>query len=172
MMATTVHFSIEGASDEAWSWIAQGQGEIAWHRLGRERQRETSRELIQERSAQQTEAIRRDGGFPTQTFVARSEDGSLAGYVWVAKSHHDFTGELEASILGQYVAEPFRGQGLGQRLMHAAEEWARAQRLRRISLSIGAHNTLAQNLYGSIGYKVDSLRMAKELVPEVADEGN
>jgi ribosomal protein S18 acetylase RimI-like enzyme len=81
----------------------------------------------------------------------------------VAKNHNDFTGQLEASLLNQYVAEPYRGQGLGRRLMETAEEWARQQGLPRISLSVGAHNELAQRLYETLGYEVDMLRMTKNL---------
>jgi ribosomal protein S18 acetylase RimI-like enzyme len=67
-------------------------------------------------------------------------------------------------LLNQYVAKPYREQGLGHRLMKTAEEWARQQGLSRISLSVGAQNTLAQRLYESLGYKMETLRMTKELV--------
>jgi ribosomal protein S18 acetylase RimI-like enzyme len=166
-MPSKAQFRIETATADDWLWIVQGQAEIAWARLGRERQREASRQAVQERAAQQVERIRRDEGFPTQTFVAKAKDGTLAGYVWVAKSHHDFTGELEASLLSQYVAEPYRGQGLGRRLMDTAEEWARQQSLPHISLSVGQHNKVAQNLYKTMGFNVDTLRMTKELIATV-----
>ena len=68
-------------------------------------------------------------------------------------------------MLNQYVAEPYRGQGLGRRLMEAAEEWARQQGLPRISLSAGARNRLGQKLYESLGYEVETLRMGKRLSP-------
>jgi ribosomal protein S18 acetylase RimI-like enzyme len=89
--------------------------------------------------------------------------------VWVARTHHDFTGQLEASLLSQYVAEAYRNQGLGRRLMETAEEWARQQGLPRISLSVGTHNQLAQNLYKTLGYQVDILRMTKELGEQEAE---
>ena len=114
-MPSKAQFRIETATPDNWPWIVQCHGEVAWVRLGREGQREANRQAIQERVAQQAGRIRWDKGFPTQTFVAKAEDGTLVGYVWVAKSHHDFTGEQEASLLSQYVAEPYRGQGLGRR---------------------------------------------------------
>jgi ribosomal protein S18 acetylase RimI-like enzyme len=119
--------------------------------------------------------VRKDEGFPNQAFVARTEDGTLAGFVWVARSHNDFTGQLEASLLNQYVAEPYRGHGLGRRLMETAEDWAREQGLPRISLSVGAHNTIGQRLYESLGYQVETLRMTKRLMaredePVLADD--
>jgi ribosomal protein S18 acetylase RimI-like enzyme len=156
-------FRIEKATESDWPWIVQGQAEIAWRRLGRDRQGEVSRQTVEQRVAQRVDKIRGDEGFPTQAFVAKTENGTQAGYVWVAKDHHDFTGQLEASLLSQYVVEAYRNQGLGQRLMERAEEWACQQGLPRISLSVRAHNKLTQNLYKTLGYQVEMLRMTKEL---------
>jgi ribosomal protein S18 acetylase RimI-like enzyme len=156
-------FRIDKATESDWPWIAQGQVEIAWTRLGPDRQREAGRQTVEERVAQQVAELCQDEGFPNEAFVAKTDEGTPAGFVWVAKNHNDFTGQLEASLLNQYVAEPYRGQGLGRRLMETAEEWARQQGLPRISLSVGAHNTLAQRLYKTLGYQVDTLRMTKKL---------
>jgi ribosomal protein S18 acetylase RimI-like enzyme len=164
-----MRFCIEKAAESDWPWIVQGQAEIVWRRLGLDQQREVSRQTVEQRAAQRVEEIRGDKGFPTEAFVAKTEDGTQAGYVWVARTHHDFTGQLEASLLSQYVAEAYRNQGLGRRLMETAEEWARQQGLPRISLSVGTHNQLAQNLYKTLGYQVDILRMTKELGEQEAE---
>jgi ribosomal protein S18 acetylase RimI-like enzyme len=156
-------FRIETATEGDWPWIVQGQVEIAWARLEPDRQREVSRQIIEERISQQVAELRQEEGFPNEAFMAKTDDGTPAGFVWVAKTHNDFTGQLEASLLNQYVAEPYRGQGLGRRLMETAEEWARQQGLPRISLSVGAHNKLARRLYETLGYQVDVLRMTKKL---------
>jgi ribosomal protein S18 acetylase RimI-like enzyme len=156
-------FRIETATDDDWPWIVQGQAEIAWVRLGPECQREVGRQTVEERVARQIAQLRQQEGFPNVAFVARTDDGTPVGFIWVARTHNDFTGQLEASLLSQYVAEPYRGQGLGHRLMETAEEWARHQGLPRISLSVGAHNRLAQRLYETLGYEVETLRMTKKL---------
>ena len=145
--------------------------EIAWVRLGRERQQEMAQQAVEERVTRQVAKLRRDEGFPNEVFVARVDGETLAGFVWVARTHNDFTGQLEASLLDQYVAESHRGQGLGRRLMEAAEEWARRQGLPRISLSVGAYNTIGQRLYESLGYQVEALRMSKELGRQRPAEG-
>jgi ribosomal protein S18 acetylase RimI-like enzyme len=156
-------FRIDPAGEGDWDWIAQGQAEIVWVRLGSEGQKEVSRRAVEESIALQLESMRKDEGFPSKALVARADDGSPAGFVLVAKTHNDATGQLEASLLSQYVAEPYRGQGLGHRLMEAAEDWARQQGLPRISLSVGVANTLGQKLYESLGYQVETLRMSKKL---------
>jgi ribosomal protein S18 acetylase RimI-like enzyme len=53
--------------------------------------------------------------------------------------------------------------------MDTAEEWARREGLPRISLSVGAVNTIGQRLYQSLGYEVETLRMTKKL-ESVTDE--
>jgi ribosomal protein S18 acetylase RimI-like enzyme len=154
------------ATEDDWPWIVLGQAEIAWAGLGPERRVEIDRQTVAERTAARVERVRTDEGFPNQAFVARTEEGSPAGFVWVARTHNDFTGQLEASLLDQYVAERYRGKGLGRRLMETAEEWAREQGLPRISLSVGARNTIGQRLYESLGYQTETLRMTKRLVPQ------
>jgi ribosomal protein S18 acetylase RimI-like enzyme len=158
-----IAFQIEAATGDDWPWIVQGQSAIDWVRLGPERQREVGRQIVEEHVARQVAELRQQEGFPNVAFVARTDDGTRVGFVWVARTHNDFTGQLEASLLSQYVAEPWRGQGLGHRLMETAEEWARQQGLPRISLSVGAHNRLAQKLYETLGYEVETLRMSKKL---------
>ena len=156
-------FRIDPAAESDWPFITEGQEEIAWIALGEERRAEMGRPLVAESVREQVETMRQDEGFPDQAFVARAPDGRRAGYIWVAKTHNDFTGELEASLLSQYVADPYRGQGLGRRLMETAETWARAQGLPRLALSVGVDSTIAQGLYKSLGYQVESLRMSKPL---------
>jgi ribosomal protein S18 acetylase RimI-like enzyme len=163
-------FQIEPAAESDWTWIAQGQTEIVWVRLDPECQQEIGKQAIKENTVQQIHSLRQDEGFPNKAFVAKLENGTLAGFVWVAKSHNDFNGQLEASLLSQYVAEPYRGQGLGHSLMKTAETWAKQQDLPRISLSIGVRNTLGQKLYESLGYQTESLRMTKQLKPDELDE--
>ena len=163
-------FRIETATKDDWPWIVQGQVAIAWARLGSERQREVSQQTVEERVARQVAELRQQEGFPSVAFVARTDDGTPVGFVWVARTHNDFTGQLEASLLSQYVAERCRGQGLGHRLMETAEEWARRQGLSRISLSVGARNTLGQRLYETLGYQVETLRMTKRLSTQEDDE--
>jgi ribosomal protein S18 acetylase RimI-like enzyme len=162
-------FRIESASAGDWPWIVQGEAEIAWARLGPKGWQEADRQTVAERAEKRVSELRKEEGFPSKAFVARKEDGTLAGYVWVAKTHNDSTGRLEASLLNQYVAEPYRGQGLGHRLMETAENWALEQGLPRISLSVGAPNTIGQRLYQSLGYEVETLRMTKRLAA-VEDE--
>ena len=164
-------FQFGPAIESDWPFIIDWQAEIAWVGLGRDRQRATDLATVCERVARQVAQLRADEGFPNQTLVSRTADGEPAGFVWVARTHNDRTGQVEASLLGQYVAKPYRGQGLGGRLLELAENWARQQGLPCICLFVGADNVIAQRLYRSLGYEVEALRMTKRLVPGLPDEG-
>lgn len=74
--------------------------------------------------------------------------------------------------LGVTVAASHRGRGLGRALMLAAEDWARAQGIERITLSVFADNHNARGLYESLGYAVegtrrDQYRLAGRRIDEV-----
>lgn len=165
-------FHIGIASEEDWPWIERGEVEIARSALqpGRQCDDDGDQHAIEALVAERVVTIRRQDGFPNQAFVARSGDGALAGYVWVAKTHNDATGELEASLLSQYVVASCRGHGLGRRLIATAEGWAREQGLPCLSLFVGTRNRLAQRLYESLGYRVETLRMTKRLDGEDSGE--
>lgn len=62
-------------------------------------------------------------------------------------------GLLTIGILPEY-----QGQGLGTCLLEHAFEWAQAQKLLRIELSVFAGNTRAQALYKKFGYVIEGVR--------------
>lgn len=61
------------------------------------------------------------------------------------------------------VAPGCEGQGLGRRLLQAAEDDARAQGARSMSLHVFAVNTRARRLYERAGYDGELLRYIKPL---------
>jgi len=158
-------YQIDVAAKDDWPWIIEGLTEIAQGRLTDDQRRTTSRQVLQDLIGQHVTQVQGRDGFSGQAFVARTSDGQPVGFVWVAKVLNEFTGQLEASLLNQYVEKPYRGQGLGNQLMATTEEWARRQGLLRISLRVGVHNRLGQKLYQKLGYEVDMLRMTKPLKP-------
>jgi RimJ/RimL family protein N-acetyltransferase len=99
--------------------------------------------------------------------VAGSEP---VGFVHVDASRHGF-GEI-----GMAVARPWRGRGVGTAQMAAAAEWARAEGLHKLSLSVFAHNAAAIGLYRKAGYveegrRVQQYRRASGELWDVIDMG-
>jgi ribosomal protein S18 acetylase RimI-like enzyme len=158
-------FQFEPATDNDWPRIIEWQAEIEWVGLPRVRQRGISHESVRDRLRERMARLRADQGFPNEVLVARAPQGDLAGYVWVAKTHNDRTGRVEASLLGQFVAPAYRDRGLGAQLLELAEDWARQQGLPCLGLHVSASNSIAQRLYRSLGYEVEALRMTKILGP-------
>ena len=59
--------------------------------------------------------------------------------------------------------EKFRGKGYGKQAMLLIEEQASELGLKSLGLHVFAVNTVARNLYESVGYEASSLNMTKKL---------
>jgi aminoglycoside 6'-N-acetyltransferase len=97
-------------------------------------------------------------------------DGKVVGMIelWL-KRPREPEGARVARIavdLGLAVAPNWRGRGVGTALMHAAEDWARANGAERMVLDLNAANEGALRLYERLGYKVHSLDMDKPIEPD------
>src|SRR5215831_11843828 len=79
---------------------------------------------------------------------------------WVAAAEDQIIGFLVASRVPQRVGhivtidvvEPWRRRNIGTALMDAAEDWARAERLRSVYIETAEDNRAAQALYKKRGY--------------------
>ena len=61
------------------------------------------------------------------------------------------------------VAERARRQGIGHRLMAAAEDWCRQQGCTDLQLTVWDFNTPARDLYAELGYRPLHHRLGKPL---------
>ncbi len=57
------------------------------------------------------------------------------------------------------VAGPWRGKGLGARLVNHVLEWARAQGYSRVTLLADRHNTPALRFYEKLGFNESAMRV-------------
>lgn len=85
-------------------------------------------------------------------FVAEV-DGVIVGQIHVDGGRHGF-GEI-----GMGVGRHWRGRGVGSALMAAAIDWARAEGLHKLSLSVFAHNEPAIALYRKFGFVEEGRRL-------------
>ncbi len=83
------------------------------------------------------------------TFVA-VVDGEDAGIVRGAR---DDSRPDTAWLISMWVAPEVRGQGVGEALIDAVVEWARAGGARRLLLDVGDHNRPAIALYARMGFE-------------------
>jgi ribosomal protein S18 acetylase RimI-like enzyme len=66
-------------------------------------------------------------------------------------------------VLDVEVAEAYRGQGIGHKLMAATEEWARSKGATQMELSVWEFNDRARALYEALGYRTTYRQMLKRL---------
>jgi ribosomal protein S18 acetylase RimI-like enzyme len=101
-------------------------------------------------------------GEQSTLLVAEDAQGERLGLVSI--SHHvNFAGETEAYIGELAVRADREGSGVGQALMRAAEDWARAHGYSLVVLDTGAANTRARDFYERLGYQEESVKLVRVL---------
>ncbi len=97
------------------------------------------------------------------TLIAVTSEDNALGYVHLLPSRDGVTDEAcgHVAIIG--VVEEAEGTGAAQRLITEANEWARRQGYRLLSLDVFADNERAINFYTREGFVAESVRMVKVL---------
>jgi ribosomal protein S18 acetylase RimI-like enzyme len=95
--------------------------------------------------------------------VAEDDQGAALGYVFTSTREDYFTHERHAHVEVLAVETAAQGQGVGRRLMGAAEGWAKSRGYRRITLNVFAQNERARQLYERLGYEPETVHYFKEL---------
>lgn len=90
------------------------------------------------------------GTFDHQCLVAADAAGQLQGFV----SLREVDGDARIGLLA--VLPDAQGQGLGQRLMLAAADWARVRQLTQLRVATQLSNLTAMRLYLRSGARIDS----------------
>jgi len=103
--------------------------------------------------------------FPPGVFYSREEMAAFIAQpnasTWVAEEGEAIVGFLVADrqpkrvghIITIDVVEAWRRRGVGRALMQAAEDWARLEGLRLMSLETAESNLVAQRFYRARGYE-------------------
>lgn len=95
-------------------------------------------------------------------------DGEVAGYATVlakVQSGEIEDGDFEYGLISDLVvASRFRRQGIGRALLQAAEQHARAKRVKWLRIGVLAANQSADELYDSMGFTSVYVEREKRLV--------
>jgi GNAT superfamily N-acetyltransferase len=83
--------------------------------------------------------------------LAETADGSLIGFATVFAIPYAYAQAPSLEMEMLYVAEPWRGHGVGQQLMAAVLEFARNGGYARIEWNVLAANARAQAFYKGLG---------------------
>ena len=94
---------------------------------------------------------------PLIILVAEASDRKLVGFLEVdLRSHADGCNPARpvGFVEGGYIIEGQRHRGIGQRLIEAAEEWARSQGCREMASDTWIDNEGSQRAHEALGYEV------------------
>ena len=127
------------------------------------RQRHTSIDEVQENLKKQVDNFCGPDGLNHVAYIAKNEDNTPAGFIWVIQSTSGFTAAAFGWVMCIYVETGFRGAGIGRRLMELGEEWAQEHGLIDIILNVSDQNDSAIGLYESLGYEIETRRYIKKL---------
>ncbi|QPC43967.1 GNAT family N-acetyltransferase [Kaustia mangrovi] len=94
-------------------------------------------------------SIRRLIASPSAAVIVAETAGALVGYALVLFRR----GSAVARLYSLAVADTARDQGLGARLVQAAQEAARARNAKMLRLEVRADNGRALALYGGLGFR-------------------
>jgi ribosomal protein S18 acetylase RimI-like enzyme len=97
------------------------------------------------------------------TLVAAMPSGPVLGFIHVEPGPDPVTAEPAGYVSMLAVVPEAEGQGIARQLMAAAEEWAREQGYRCLSLDVFASNERARRFYDLLGYDEDSVKLYKLL---------
>jgi RimJ/RimL family protein N-acetyltransferase len=97
-----------------------------------------------------------------QTILVAEVGGELVGYVSALGGNFLRNRHCAHVITG--VLQGFCGQGFGTWLFSELEQWARRNGVRRMELTVMAHNDRAINLYRKMGYEIEGSRRDSLLV--------
>lgn len=94
-------------------------------------------------------------------------NGEVAGFATILtkiKSEEIQLGDFEYGLVSDLVvAGKFQKQGIGRKLLEAAESYARIKQVRWLRIGVHANNHAADSLYDSMGFKRLYVEREKEL---------
>lgn len=106
---------------------------------------------------------------PDSQFVAVADTGNghLAGFLEASIRHHveDCETENVGYLEGWFVDTNYRKQGIGTKLVKAAEDWAREHGCIEMASDAEVGNTISQQAHAQLGYTETSrlVHLRKEL---------
>ncbi len=93
--------------------------------------------------------------------VAEDETQGPVGFVHLETQVDNFSGVKHGYIADLAVSKSFEGRGVGRILLEAAEDWARINGYRLLTLYVFSGNTRAQRVYERYGFHQELIKYVK-----------
>lgn len=94
--------------------------------------------------------------------LALKENEKMLGYI--SGQIGDFRRIKHSAYIVMGIKQVFSGRGYGSLLIDSIFEWALANKLKRLELTVMVHNSKALNLYEKKGFKVEGLKKHSLLI--------
>ena len=121
-----------------------------------------SRDRAEAKAVADIERLFPDGNPVAEQLVYVIEaEGEAVGDLWLAERDDGLYSSL--FIFDITVGEAHRRRGYGKAAMLFAEDEARRRGLNRVALNVFGANSVARNLYRSLGYSENAVAMSKTL---------
>jgi len=100
----------------------------------------------------------------SRLFVAE-EDGMVIGYInaSIIKLPPIYVHDREVHINGIFVADGWRGKGVGTALMREVEAWARRRGIYSIGLMVNISNRDSYSAYEAMGFSAHHTKMSRKV---------
>lgn len=105
----------------------------------------------------------------TQKLLLAEVDGVVVGLAALICFPYFHDGERLARLSSLVVEQRSRGQGIGKRLLIAAEQWARIQNCQRLELTTSTKRTDAHRFYERENYAFSARRYVKDISHSAGD---
>jgi ribosomal protein S18 acetylase RimI-like enzyme len=99
----------------------------------------------------------------TAIFIAHDINNIPLGFIHLQSGTDYYNSEKHGHISDIIIAPAGEGKGIGSMLIDKAEEWARSQGFRWLTLSVFAQNLHAREVYEHLGYGADIIKYVKQL---------
>ncbi|MGE7877383.1 N-acetyltransferase family protein [Peribacillus muralis] len=93
---------------------------------------------------------------PRSAFLVAASGPDLHGYLLLVGNGLERTRHAAKIVIG--IREKDRGKGIGARLFHEMEKFARLNGIRRLELSVIANNASALSLYAKMRFEQEGVR--------------
>lgn len=117
------------------------------------------KERVEKDDTQRLEAYFKKPG--NEFYVAESEEGEMAGFLWFGVSERPFSGIKVGWVYDIEVVPQFRGKGYGEALMRHALKLSKEKGFPQTGLMVNEKNKVAWSLYEKLGFQADYRLMSR-----------
>lgn len=97
-----------------------------------------------------------EGNTSVMLVVVEETSGEIVGYIGGLVNNLSRVRHVMRCVIG--IKQAYWGQGIGRQLFAALETCAKARDIKRLELTVMAHNVQAQRLYTAMGFETEGVK--------------